>query len=243
MSKLGYCSNHRKLAESQDMCEDCSSSRPDFRGLSKDFAFFPWVKQIGMIQSEGEKVIQNGEKGNLIAVAGDYDHVEEGDNSDRSRSDCMADRCEDEHEIENKGENQMLSEDDGGFGVREETEKDCTVSVPNSGLNEMEGDEDGKVGVVLEAEKEPIKEDNSNVIMEDPSYDKTMIQFCSTEDASVEIISQHLEFFVGHDGCRLIPVELIDSTTEENQASYIIKEEDHEHFEKHEENLGSDLHG
>ena len=51
---LGFCSNHHKLAESQDMCEDCSSSsQPDYVKLSQSFGFFPWMKQIGMIQDEG----------------------------------------------------------------------------------------------------------------------------------------------------------------------------------------------
>ncbi|KAK7399914.1 hypothetical protein VNO78_11110 [Psophocarpus tetragonolobus] len=54
ISKLGFCSNHHRLAESQDMCEDCSSSsQPDYVKLSQSFGFFPWMKQIGMIQDEG----------------------------------------------------------------------------------------------------------------------------------------------------------------------------------------------
>ncbi|XP_015895442.3 probable myosin-binding protein 4 [Ziziphus jujuba] len=71
ISNLGYCQNHRKLAESQDMCEDCSSSSqvPECQEWSRKFAFFPWMKQIGMIQEkgvdDGEKgVIENGEEEN-----------------------------------------------------------------------------------------------------------------------------------------------------------------------------------
>ncbi|XVF85403.1 hypothetical protein PTKIN_Ptkin17bG0115300 [Pterospermum kingtungense] len=61
ISKLGYCSNHRKLAESQHMCEDClsSSSRSDCCDLSKKLAFFPWMKQVG--GGGGDKVMENGE--------------------------------------------------------------------------------------------------------------------------------------------------------------------------------------
>ncbi|XVE91989.1 hypothetical protein REPUB_Repub01dG0058400 [Reevesia pubescens] len=64
ISKLGYCSNHRKLAESQDMCEDClpSSSRSDCCDLSKKLAFFPWMKQVGLIQDDCDKVMENGEE-------------------------------------------------------------------------------------------------------------------------------------------------------------------------------------
>ncbi|XP_059655373.1 myosin-binding protein 3-like isoform X2 [Cornus florida] len=267
ISKLGYCSNHRKLVESQYMCEDCSSSLPNNDGVSKNFAFFPWMKELGVIQSEGKKIVENGEvglkcsccgvsmdsksnspyivikpawdvldytqKGNLIADAGndDDDHIEEGDCSGPSRSDFLVDRCEDEREIEKEVENQMISGFNGRFGFgEEEAEEDCSVSNSNSELKEFGG--------VWQAEKEPIKEDNSNVVMEDPWSDETIN---SIDDSSLEIIPQHLEFFVGQGGCRLIPVELIDSTTEENQSKYRIKEEDHENNDIQEANLGSVL--
>ncbi|XVF43595.1 hypothetical protein PTKIN_Ptkin02bG0052300 [Pterospermum kingtungense] len=62
ISKLGYCSNHRKLAESQDMCEDClSSSRSACCQLSKKLSFFPWMKQVGLIQDGDDQVMENGE--------------------------------------------------------------------------------------------------------------------------------------------------------------------------------------
>ncbi|MBA0828552.1 hypothetical protein Goarm_013219, partial [Gossypium armourianum] len=63
ISRLGYCSSHRKLAESRDMCEDClSSSRSDCCDLSKKLAFFPWMKQVGFIQDGGDKVMENSEE-------------------------------------------------------------------------------------------------------------------------------------------------------------------------------------
>ncbi|XWS69357.1 hypothetical protein CRYUN_Cryun04dG0172400 [Craigia yunnanensis] len=63
ISKLGYCSKHRKLAESKDMCEAClSSSQSDCCDLSKKLAYFPWMKQVGLIQDSGDKVIENGEE-------------------------------------------------------------------------------------------------------------------------------------------------------------------------------------
>lgn len=61
ISKLGCYSNDRKLVELQDMCEDCSSSSQlDYCELLK-IAFIPWVKQIGMIQGDDEKILENGE--------------------------------------------------------------------------------------------------------------------------------------------------------------------------------------
>ncbi|KAG6618209.1 hypothetical protein I3843_06G044200 [Carya illinoinensis] len=63
ISKLGYCFNHRKLAESHHMCEDCSSSsQPDCPELSKRFAFFPLINKIGFIQSSDQKLGGNGEE-------------------------------------------------------------------------------------------------------------------------------------------------------------------------------------
>ncbi|ONK75168.1 uncharacterized protein A4U43_C03F14060 [Asparagus officinalis] len=48
ISKLGYCSTHRNLAEASEMCEDCSSSRPtDDRSV----AVLSWMKR----SEEGEK--------------------------------------------------------------------------------------------------------------------------------------------------------------------------------------------
>lgn len=55
ISKLGFCASHRKLAESHNMCEDCSSSSSSQPELSNKFAFFPWMKQIGMVQGDGNK--------------------------------------------------------------------------------------------------------------------------------------------------------------------------------------------
>ncbi|XP_059649525.1 myosin-binding protein 2-like [Cornus florida] len=287
ISKLGYCSNHRKLAELQEMCEDCSSSRPEFRDESSgNYAFFPLVKQIGVVQREGEKVVENGgeaglkcsccgvwlerkfyppcivikpswgvldytQKGNLTAEAGDdedddgdhHHHIEESNNWDRNRSDCVVNGCE----IENKSDDQMrVSGVNGGFGVKEmEAEEDWSVFVSNSGLKELGGDEDmiiedDKFGVVLGEEKKP----NSDMIIEDPSSDETMIQVCcSKKDESNEILTQHLEFFVGQDGYGLIPIELFDSTTEENQSSYRVKEEgDHDNFDDFELNWGFESH-
>ncbi|XAR63655.1 hypothetical protein NMG60_11023676 [Bertholletia excelsa] len=224
ISNLGFCSNHRKLAESRDMCEDCLSSRPE----SNNLALFPLVKQIGMIEHQIEEITENVEKGLKCSCCGvslegkiysplivikpswglldcsqkrNLVQIEEGDDRDRRAIDFVTDRCKDGLELEESGENenQMFSEGEG----------DCSVSVANSGLRELGGDEDGKYAAMSEAEEEPAKEEeNSNLNKEEP-VDK--------QDTSTETLSQHLEFFVGHDGYGLIPIELIDSTTEGSQ--------------------------
>lgn len=246
ISKLGYCLNHRKLAESRDMCEDCSSSsQPDSPELSNRFAFFPWMNKIGMIQSGDEKVSESGEgnfscsccgvlldskfyppcilikpswgdsdytqKQNLIAEAGVDVQIDEGDYSDRSRSDFAINLCEDDHQSigENRGI-QMVSDAvvDGGSGRKEEeTEENCSVC--DFGCKELVADEDDHLDLVIEKKGEPEKEENLNV--------STVHVNCST-DKSLEILPQHLEFYIDHQDCRLIPVELIGSADVEDQG-------------------------
>ncbi|KAI3763753.1 hypothetical protein L2E82_13750 [Cichorium intybus] len=53
VSHLGFCSIHQKLAESHDMCEDCSSPDPGFQKESRNFVFSK-VERINAIQSDGE---------------------------------------------------------------------------------------------------------------------------------------------------------------------------------------------
>ncbi|RDX64663.1 Myosin-binding protein 3, partial [Mucuna pruriens] len=63
ISKLGFCLNHRKLAESETMCEDCSSSHhSNFVNFSQSFDLFPWMQQKGMIHGadDNNKVLENG---------------------------------------------------------------------------------------------------------------------------------------------------------------------------------------
>ncbi|KVH97667.1 Zein-binding domain-containing protein [Cynara cardunculus var. scolymus] len=57
VSHLGFCSIHQKLAESQDLCEDCSSSNLGFRRESKKFVFSK-VERIDVIQSDGEDEVR-----------------------------------------------------------------------------------------------------------------------------------------------------------------------------------------
>ncbi|KAI3466964.1 hypothetical protein Pfo_023627 [Paulownia fortunei] len=91
-------------------------------------------------------------------------------------------------------------------------------------MKESEGGEDGKEDEVLEIEEkmETVKE-KATLIMKDNS-----VQVCVEEDAALEISPQHLEFFLDYSGHRLVPVELIDSVTEESQSKDNVKNEDHD---------------
>lgn len=66
ISKLVFCSNHHKLAESDDMCEDCSSSfsfKPNYVKVSQSLDVFPWMKEIDMINGADGKGIEKVEEG------------------------------------------------------------------------------------------------------------------------------------------------------------------------------------
>ncbi|XP_059447265.1 myosin-binding protein 2 isoform X2 [Corylus avellana] len=269
ISKLGYCLNHRKLAESRDMCEDCSSSsQPDSPELSKRFAFFPWMNKIGLIQNGDEKVSENGErnfscsccgvlldskfyspcilikpswgdsdytqKQNLTEEPGVDAQIDEGDYSDRSGSDFAINLCEDAQSIEESRGIQMVSDDvvdDGSGRKAEETEETCSVC--DSGCKELVADEDGNLNMVMEKKREPVKVENLNV--------STVHVNCST-DRCPEILPQHLEFYIDHQDCRLIPVELIGSAAVEEQGQPRYNVEDQGNCNNQDVILDFDMH-
>ncbi|KAK6134185.1 hypothetical protein DH2020_032075 [Rehmannia glutinosa] len=245
ISNLGYCTNHRKLAESEDMCEDCLFSRPGFQGFSNNFALFPWINEFGVIQSHKEMVGENGEvslncsccglsldnsifssyimlktsywdvfecaqKENLITEAGDV--------YDNNVSDFAAVLCDDEKGLEDKIESEKkFCELDENMDVTEKGKKEISsisVSVENEAFE-------------FEVKMENVEEKN-NLIMQDKS-----VQACVEEDAPLEISPQHLEFFLDYSGHRLVPVESVDSRTEETQSKCDVKVEDDDNAKYH----------
>ncbi|KAL2485030.1 Myosin-binding protein 3 [Abeliophyllum distichum] len=131
ISKLGFCSNHQKLSEFAEMCEDCLSSGPEF-------TLHPGIKELAMIQGDKGKgslncsccgvrlcdniysscimlknfwdVLECAHKRNLIAETGDDDDIKELCDFDKKRSDFATDSFDDDQSFQNKCENQMVSE-------------------------------------------------------------------------------------------------------------------------------------
>lgn len=243
VSKLGYCSIHHKLAESQDMCEDCLSSRPDLsdeKPTTKNLSLFPWVKELGMIQSlGGDKVVENGGDVNLIKccsccgvnldshvyspyilIKPSWDVLgyskkninlisEVGKDDDSVQEDGTLERCGSED----------VSAHQWDFGLdsvikneEEEVVEDgyFSVSFPEKKLEE---EDMGK-----ERESSIIEEESSKMVMKDQSVQVSM----GKDDSSFEVLPQHLEFFFDCTGNRLVPFELIDSATDEDQNIYKI---------------------
>ncbi|KAH1042674.1 hypothetical protein GLYMA_09G120900v4 [Glycine max] len=138
ISKLDFCLNHRKLAESETMCEDCSSScHQNFVDLSQSFGFFSWMQQKGMIHDadDNNKVLETGveplkcsccgvnfvrdkpslrvldysQKQNSITECGVEAEIDEGHHhSDHDRDDFELDHPVEEQNIVENRENSMV---------------------------------------------------------------------------------------------------------------------------------------
>jgi len=246
ISKLGYCSSHRKLAESQDMCEGCSSSSHG-ESLSK-FAFFPWMTQLGVLQDlGGDKVSENGEEDLKCSCCGvcldtklncdayylikpsywgDSDFTQKGNLVLEHQVDDTVDV--DDHSDRERSDfvsdfcdgEQGIGENRGiEIGNREEEVKqNFSCSVSNFYCKEVVADDGEKEEMVMKKEEEPVKKDDLNVQMDNPPGEvPAMIQAGSSKDTATEIQPQHLEFYIDQDDCHLIPVELIGFNSTEKQ--------------------------
>ncbi|XP_016494763.1 myosin-binding protein 2 isoform X1 [Nicotiana tabacum] len=219
VSKLGFCSKHQRLAESQDTCEDCSSARPGFLGVSDNFAFFPWMKDIKMIENGKEMTLENGGEVALncsccgvsletkfstpyMLIKPSWDDLEythkgnliiEANDLFEKGDDLDQNRSDyaarDEDKIEKNGDNQFLSSD----------------------VKKLEGE---NVHLILEGVTEYIEEKYNEKMLKDEG-----VQACEIEDLALEIPPQHLEFFIDCSGHMLVPVELIHSANEEEDQS------------------------
>lgn len=255
ISRLGYCSKHGKLVEYQDLCEDCLSSRPEIQAENVTFLPWIKELGMVQTDGDKVEVVNNeesmkcsccgvevegsnkyssyilikpswdvlefsDEKANFITEVGQDDHLEQGCELEKQRSDLGTDQCENGHACGNKTERQMLSEFGDGIIVMEEEEVgSVSVSIPE--LKEMEGEESEKTMKVLEKEKELIVEESEKIEKKDQS-----VQVYLEDGESIGILPQHLEFFFDYTGNRLVPIDMIDSTTEEDQMAYSNKDED-----------------
>lgn len=101
---------------------------------------------------------------------------------------CSMDRYEVQEGIEEKDEKQIFS--------KENLVKEQTFSI---------------FGGEIEVK-------DSKFMIKDPSFSDNLGQIGEKEDISTDILSHHLEFFVGQGGYSLIPVDLIDFETEEKPS-------------------------
>ncbi|XP_042011366.1 myosin-binding protein 2-like [Salvia splendens] len=185
ISRLGYCSNHRKLVDSEGMCKDCFSS-------SKNFALFPWMKGFGVSLKCcccGVCVDDDGGKHSscILLKTSSWDVLE-----------CT------------QKENLIVDCDRDEEGFDDITEKilDSSADFGGVGMVEIDGNSVEAGEDEVERGRETVEEEKSVLVMKDKS-----VQVCVEED---EVPPQHLEFFLDYSGHTLVPIELVDSMTDEH---------------------------
>ncbi|KAF2308373.1 hypothetical protein GH714_006530 [Hevea brasiliensis] len=195
------------------MCEDCSSSpQAEF---SNKFAFFPWMKKLGVVQDCcGDKVSENVEVTSKCACCGvclekklccpdnylmkpswgDSDNIHKGNYILEAESDDKID--EEDHSDRKRS----------GFV--------CDRWGEEQGIDKNRGVEDRNW-------LESVEKDELNVSVNDPSCNQavTVQKAGCKKDVSSEIQPQHLEFYIDQDDCHLIPIDLMDSSRMEKQIS------------------------
>ncbi|KAK8470648.1 hypothetical protein PHAVU_003G021800 [Phaseolus vulgaris] len=214
ISKLGFCFNHRKLAESESMCEDCSSScHPNFVNLSKSFGHFPWMQQKGVIldADDNNKVLENGMEPSRCSCCGDNSVSKFNLIKDKSSSrvlDCTQKRnLITESEVEAEVDEGHHHSDHG----RVEEEQN-SVEKRGSDIAFYAGEDSGRGG----------KEESLNAPMDDQPCEETTHQVSCSNEITELIPPKHLEFFIHGNDSLLIPVEYGDSfaTESQNQLRY-----------------------
>ncbi|KAL1806944.1 hypothetical protein ACET3Z_030012 [Daucus carota] len=224
VSKLGYCSDHQKLADCQSMCEDCSSSRPDFCGVSMKFNFVQWVKATGVILNDDEMVIENGVEGLVCSCCGvifERQFYSPHAPIKPSNWNHFTYDIQEENLITEKSENQYYGKNDDKsdfYGI------DFVIA-------HLKGDHGfkGKIEKLMLSSVDGVLE--GDIELNKEIFGITMNQQSREPDASFEILQQHLEFLIDGTGQQLVPVESIGSTTADNDIKYSV--EDHEENSDH----------
>ncbi|XP_010926157.1 myosin-binding protein 3 [Elaeis guineensis] len=197
VSRLGYCSNHRRLAEASDMCEDCSSSRQ--AEADRAVALLTWMKR----SDEGEKdprccsccgvILESRFCAPYLLLKpspwGVLDYAQKGNLVGEIAEDC------------------------------ERTDKDAIFDQERDKVTffNQESAEGEKTAFWDEREK---KEDHMGALISEPEAEQeqegeVLIRFSKTcllpEDASLEVLTRCMENVTDEE--RLVPMELVESIT------------------------------
>ncbi|KAF8034721.1 hypothetical protein BT93_C0896 [Corymbia citriodora subsp. variegata] len=254
ISKLSYCSNHQRLAESQGMCNSCFASRPVL-DTSNGTTRTPFVSTIredpcqsgddilrcscckenltGKWHSScllwkpswsASDVIQTGglSIGEMVDenAASKCEQMKKPDGLQNHRESL---REIEDHTDEAEGvseEHQVLSDVDS-FSFREASEEDYSKCLSSILWNEKEdANED-----IKEATSEVIEKYSYGVSNRSPTSKGKSTMSCLEEDDLLNAIDLQREDYDACDWHRVIPVDLIDYSTNENTKFHALVEE------------------
>ncbi|CAL0307655.1 unnamed protein product [Lupinus luteus] len=239
ISKLGYCSNHRRLAETESMCVDCLASMPNHHensfGMRHKISFVSWEShENGESKNIKKCSCCNESLSNQIYPPYLLMNPSWGDENFTSKGSRIVESLDDDKEGDREKNGEDHDHEDEGIRDEHQTFSDIESFI----LREVAEDRsssfsnlhsDGK-----DAEKED-KEDDLIITELDPSgADNFIHQFADTsitqasllEDRSLELMNMYFEDYVACDTRRLIPVKLIDSITSLNFESSCKLDED-----------------
>ncbi|CAH1414155.1 unnamed protein product [Lactuca virosa] len=180
VSILGFCPNHKKLAEIKELCEDCFSSHLDF--------------QCQVKQSDGE---DEDEQNLRCSCCGLKFHKKSFDSFVVTRSSC---------------------------DVLEHTKSEALIK----SSNDQVGSDLMEETLQIQSRKETQMNNDGKDMWDSNTFEieTELNQLEKKEDSTSDFLPQHLEFFFDHSGNQLVPIELVDSTTEESQN---VSEADEDH--------------
>ncbi|KAF7831102.1 myosin-binding protein 3 isoform X1 [Senna tora] len=199
ISKMGFCSNHGRMAESHRMCEDCFPSLPNHSEKEKasikaGVALFSWLNHEKTGETERCSCCNKSFKLNLNSP---YLLLESswGDGDYKSKEDLVVESLDDDDEGDKECEHQILS-DIESFILRE--------------VAEDRSEDAEKDDLLLHHHRfsEPIWEEDRSLEVITMHFKNGVAAFCDDDDDDDDI----------H---RMIPVELIDSLECANFGSCI----------------------
>ncbi|KAL6189874.1 hypothetical protein ACLB2K_036275 [Fragaria x ananassa] len=248
IAKLGFCSNHQKLAESQDMCEDCSSQQDCDQEWSNKYAFFPWTKQIGMVQGGDDDKENFDKECSCCGVSlsskvyppcillkpswGVLDYSQKPIFNSDERVDAQT---EEGDQSDQTGSDQN-GHDDGGVVEGNKGENSVSDVDGRCGQRDYDGQETSNSACCSVCDyvcKETETEDKANLNVSMDGGVRAQIQASCDENKSCGSPHQHLEFYIDQDDCRLVPVELVDSPA-------TIERQSHQNYKVEEDQANSD---
>ncbi|PON89053.1 Zein-binding domain containing protein [Trema orientale] len=250
ISQLGYCSNHRKLAESRNMCWDCLASRPSRNERLENGDESDLIRCCCCNESLSRKQepdsymlfrpswgpLEYAQKADLVMEAVDDDENNNG-------GEFLGRRAS--HKLKNHESNSGEERDeaelvaDCSFNSRDTMEDDCLSSSSMFICYEKEAMEDSKGGsfdIVRQGSN------GSSEIVRQFS-DVSIVRCLSEENDLIEDIQRsssndHRTCSLSH---RLIPVELIDFSTQIDRGGSRLKEANlSENGDRQDENLCSE---